>query len=934
MRFQCSVTWSIDLLVNTCDSLCLTTSTVSSISFNTENSALSAFDFSLPEPLGALTHLDDLSDSSSYAHGALTDLDDLSLGALSDLSVLCAPGALSGFSDLCAPGALSGFSDLGASGAVSDLSVLGAPGALSGLYVLGAPGAVTHGVSSTANTASGADGTVPTMSVDPGFLAPTKNSVILRNDEFSSVINLSSLTLTRDQLSVLNLGLNFCPVPKEVNLVELKQDFKQFARKLRLREFFCKQETEPYTPRPFKPVSTFTPPPNRCKFLDTYLTSVETRIFTEASENKDFHRNLSSGQLKALRDLQSNTAIVIRDADKGSGVVIMDRDRYIAEATRQLSDNLTYAKLSSDPSPMYAKELEHLVVRLAKNGTIDEDMAAYALPEDHKPGRLYLLPKVHKAGVPGRPVISCSGALTEHVSEIVDHLIKPLLPHVTSYLRDTKDFVSKMRDLDTYPEDAILASLDVVNLYPSIPHDDGIDALNQFLRRHGFTDTQTEDICDLAYFILTHNHFEFNSEMYLQMAGTAMGTRMAPTYAIIFMHMQETALLQSVPLTPFLWLRFIDDIFCLWTHGEAAFQDFFTRINQGHASIKFTREHSRQEVPFLDVLVQKTEENKVSLDLYTKPTDTHMYLHPASCHPGHVKRSIAYSQAIRILNICTSRDTAMFRLEKLVENLTARGHSNFKVRKEVNKAIEYMDKPRPYPDPEAAARTPDRVNFVLTYHPGLPDINKILRENHHILHLNKDLKAVVPAPPRLAFRKPQNLRDQLCRARLPSTEPRTDHHCGPCSDNVRRTRGPKCAICKLMPTQTSIKSASNGKISKLKLRNSADCTSNYVVYCLTCTLCNLQYVGKAENFRLRVNNHKSCINRHKADDRGCRILYEHFAQTDHSIECVKFTILEQCNNGETLKCAEKRWIWSLETVFPKGLNADDGFGSHLTASRR
>ena len=216
-----------------------------------------------------------------------------------------------------------------------------------------------------------------------------------------------------------------------------------------------------------------------------------------------------------MKDLKSNQSIVIRDADKGSAVVVMDRDRYIAEAMRHLSDNSTYVKLDNDPSAQYAKELDQLIKRLERNGTIEADMATYALPEEHKPGRLYLRPKVHKVGVPGRPVISCSGALTEHVSEIVDCLIKPLLPHVTSYLRDTKDFVSKIREVDTYPNDTILASLDVIGLYPSIPHDDGIKALSQFLRRHGFSKTQTRDIRDLTHFILTHNHFEFNSEIYL-----------------------------------------------------------------------------------------------------------------------------------------------------------------------------------------------------------------------------------------------------------------------------------------------------------------------------------------------------------------------------------------------------------------------------------
>jgi hypothetical protein len=90
-------------------------------------------------------------------------------------------------------------------------------------------------------------------------------------------------------------------------------------------------------------------------------------------------------------------------------------------------------------------------------------MADFAIPTAHKLARFYLFPKVHKAGVPGRSVVSCSGSLTEHISEILD------FPAVTSYLKDTKDFLSKVRAMAQRPPDTRLVSLDVVSLYPSIP---------------------------------------------------------------------------------------------------------------------------------------------------------------------------------------------------------------------------------------------------------------------------------------------------------------------------------------------------------------------------------------------------------------------------------------------------------------------------------
>ena len=70
--------------------------------------------------------------------------------------------------------------------------------------------------------------------------------------------------------------------------------------------------------------------------------------------------------------------------------------------------------------------------------------------------------------------------------------------------------------------------------------------------------------------ILKKNYFEFNNEYYLQISGTAMGTRCAPNYAIIFMAELEEQFLTTVILKTRIWKRFIDDIFIIWKHGETA----------------------------------------------------------------------------------------------------------------------------------------------------------------------------------------------------------------------------------------------------------------------------------------------------------------------------------------------------------------------------
>ena len=64
------------------------------------------------------------------------------------------------------------------------------------------------------------------------------------------------------------------------------------------------------------------------------------------------------------------------------------------------------------------------------------------------------------------------------------------------------------------------------------------------------------------------NKFEFNREHYLQISGTAMGTRVAPSFANTFMGNFEDTHVYTHRIQPLLWLRLIDNIFMIWMHNK------------------------------------------------------------------------------------------------------------------------------------------------------------------------------------------------------------------------------------------------------------------------------------------------------------------------------------------------------------------------------
>ena len=220
-----------------------------------------------------------------------------------------------------------------------------------------------------------------------------------------------------------------------------------------------------------------------------------------------------------------------------------------------------------------------------------------------------------------------------------------------SYIKDSNDFKSKIKNIDIL-NDALLVTADVVGLYPSIPHEACLSALREALDKRTRKEMPTENLIKMAEFVLKNNFSEFDTNLYQQISGTAIGTKFAPIYACIFMDQTETKFLENQNLKPLVWFRYIDDIFFVWTHGEENLRNFMAAFNLLNDDIKCTYEYNEDTISFFDHKVILSNDKSIT-SLSSKPTDCHQYLHYGSCHPEHTKRSIVYSQALRIKRVCS-----------------------------------------------------------------------------------------------------------------------------------------------------------------------------------------------------------------------------------------------------------------------------------------
>ena len=751
------------------------------------------------------------------------------------------------------------------------------------------------------------------------------------------VVNLSSHDLNESEKSLLSKGLGFCPRPKGYDRGKLIEDTLAFSRRMRLKSHFTKvdlfdntidPDNDPdnpsqtaninYTTDSKEKYFTFIPkshwqPPRQGHDLETFVSSVESDIASHKPP-KPRHDNLTKEERNALHSLQRRSDIVIKPADKGSAVVVMDRDHYVSEAERQLNDSTYYELLDHDPTDEFAKKVSEAVEEMFDDGYITEKNMRYLIVDQPKAGRFYLLPKIHKAGNPGRPIVSANGHPTEKISEFVDLHLQPHVNSLPSYLKDTTDYLRKLQESGPIPPETLLVSLDVTSLYTNIPHEDGIRACKEAWEERPAKDPPTEILVKLLTLILKCNNFEFKGKHYLQVQGTAMGTKMAPAYANIFMGRLEGQLLRSVSLKPFSWFRFIDDVDMKWTHGPENLEIFLQEANSFHPTIRFTAEVSNEEHVFLDTK-SRLVGNSIDVDLYTKPTDTHQYLLPLSCHPKHCSRNVPYSLALRIRRICSNPDTFESRATELSDQLRRRGYNIQSISTATSKARSQRrdDLLRYKPKPEPSGTL---IPFVLTYHPELPKVKEIVNKHWPIIESSKRLNKIFPQKPIMAYRRPKSLRDILVHAKL-NPDPSDDGPTGeskPCGNK-------RCFTCKLM-TPTQIAKSSSG--ASVKLKRQTNCKSANVIYLITCTQCGKQYVGETKRaLNERMNGHRSDWTKRRFQRSP---VAEHFHLQNHDFNShVSLCCIDHDAqwSDDTRKARESYWIRRLNTMQPHGINKGD-----------
>ena len=593
-----------------------------------------------------------------------------------------------------------------------------------------------------------------------------------------TVVNLSDTQFSDEQLKVLSHGPKFVTSQyTRPNLAIIKRDLQKL--KYRIRKLYRSWSHNQYRPsfNQQKTVYRLYRSIQHKGMIDITLsgnTSLEQTLSQlDAHVNSLFHKHgkrpgpmsHTSTVLSEIMILKNKNRLVFKRADKGGALVIMTAEQYHSKVLNHLQDKTTYYHLgSTDPTYRMSENIAHFLQRLEREGSIDSNTLSLLTPVANKTrtGLFYILPKIHKPDIPGRPIVSSCNSHTERLSAFVDEALKPLRKLIKSHVRDTQDFLEKIQNVKI-KEKSLLVTLDVSALYTNIEARRGIEAIRSFVTKHNriYTGPPIQALIDSIHMILSTNYFMFDNQFYLQISGTAMGTRFAPSYADIYMAEVEEHYISTQEYQPSLFLRFLDDIFLIWHHGNESLQLFINGLNNIHTRLRFTASISPTNIAFLDLNVY-TENGKLKSDLYVKPTDVHNILPFNSHHNPDTKWGIIKAQSIRYLRIISDPNILLLRLYNMYLLFCAKGYPQRKTLTLIAETykqsmqIQSKRKKREFTQGQALMITP--------YHPSIKPTFKHLFETVLKPHFNTHMQ-LHKVEVSTVFSRDKNLGDHLIQTR-------------------------------------------------------------------------------------------------------------------------------------------------------------------------
>nr|VZI09429.1 unnamed protein product [Spirometra erinaceieuropaei] len=294
---------------------------------------------------------------------------------------------------------------------------------------------------------------------------------------------------------------------------------------------------------------------------------------------------LSKVERDALKELRADNDLVIVPADKGRSTVVLDRTDYNQKAKSLLEDRQSYVPCESNPMKTLTREINATLLAMENSGAISPVDRRMARAQETALARFYGLPKVHKEGVPLRPIVSLKGTPTYGLAKWLFQRLKFLTSDSNTTVNSSTQFLEKLKGL-------------------------------------------------LKFCLKTY--FTFDGTIYEQVKGTPMGSPISGLLAEAVLQRLESLVFRHH--RPKFWARYVDDTFVVIEQDQVL--TFKEQLNAVFPDIQFTmEEEENNQLAFLDVLVCRKDCGGLKTKVFRKATNTTQILNFNSNHPISRKRS-------------------------------------------------------------------------------------------------------------------------------------------------------------------------------------------------------------------------------------------------------------------------------------------------------
>ena len=323
---------------------------------------------------------------------------------------------------------------------------------------------------------------------------------------------------------LLARGAKFIPTPRVTSVCDIGQAFDYFARSTHLRLYFGDTPMDKHT-RQFRiPNPGWQLPPDvreseehrnlaaHLARLKQQILSTYERAYEFASTSRKFRRNLTTSEVRVMRSLRTSRELVIKPADKNLGLCVMTIDWYVAEGNRQMrAGNYEQTRDFS-----MAAMLSKFDTFIAAHGQSISYTEARWLGHQRLTGQFrlavfYMLPKLHKTPIKGRPIVASRAWVFTPLSQWLAYHLNEVLETCDTVLSSTASIITKLRSFASPLDgDVYLVTADASDMYNNIPVDQAILAVGSLLLRRNWPQQLVAAVKAGLELVLKNNFFTFN----------------------------------------------------------------------------------------------------------------------------------------------------------------------------------------------------------------------------------------------------------------------------------------------------------------------------------------------------------------------------------------------------------------------------------------